>query len=98
MSQRLSPISRPIFIRRLRNLGFEGPIAGGSTLEDFLLFVNREKLYTGFKPKWKREVLRSLRQWENIQATSTVKKYPEIAVGVLQQLGYIVSPPRDGPT
>ena len=68
------------------------------TLEDFLLFLNREKLYTGFKPNWKREVLRSLRQWEDIQAGSTVKKYPEIAVGVLRQLGYTVSPPRGGPT
>ena len=68
------------------------------TLEDFLLFLNREKLYTGFKPNWKREVLRSLRQWEDIQAASTVKKYPEIAVDVLQQLGYTVSPPGGGPT
>lgn len=29
MSQRLTPISRAILIRRLRNLGFDGPFTGG---------------------------------------------------------------------
>jgi len=29
MSQRLSPVSRREFIRRLRALGFDGPYAGG---------------------------------------------------------------------
>ena len=29
MSQRLTPISRTVLIRRLHNLGFEGPIKGG---------------------------------------------------------------------
>ena len=75
--------------------------AGGQafrpTLEDFLLFLNREKLYRDFKPDWKREVLRSLRQWEDIQAASTVRKYPEIAAGVLEGLGYRVIPPAGSP-
>ena len=68
------------------------------TLEDFLLFLNREKLYTDFKPNWRRALLRSLRSWEDLQAASTVKKYPEIAVGVLEKLGYAVSLPGDGTT
>ena len=68
------------------------------TLEDFLLFLNREKLYTDFKPNWRRASLRSLRSWEDLQAASTVKKYPEIAVGVLEKLGYAVSLPGDGTT
>ena len=66
------------------------------TLEDFLLFLNREKLYTDFKPNWKREVLKSLRQWQILQAAATVKKYPEVAVGTLEKLGYAVSRPADG--
>ncbi|MCQ3805651.1 MAG: hypothetical protein OXF41_13615 [bacterium] len=65
------------------------------TLEDFLLFLNRERLYTDFKPGWKREVLRSLWQWETLQAAATVKKYPKTAVGVLLQLGYEISPPGE---
>ena len=66
------------------------------TLEDFLLFLNRERLYTDFKPNWKREVLKSLRQWQILQAAATVKKYPEVAVGTLEKLGYAVSRPADG--
>lgn len=61
------------------------------TLEDFLLFLNREKLYTDFKPHWKPAVLRSIRVWKERQAAATVKKYPEIAVGVLEKLGHTVS-------
>ena len=68
------------------------------TLEDFLLFLNQEELYTNFKPNWKHAVLRSLRAWEAIQAASTVKKYPETAVDALEKLGYAVSPAADDGT
>ena len=67
------------------------------TLEDFLLFLNREKLYTDFKPGWKEGVLRSRRQWDEGQVASTVRKYPEISAGVLEGLGYMVSPPAGSP-
>lgn len=66
------------------------------TLEDFLLFLNHEKLYTDFKPGWKRAVLRSLRRWETLQAAATVEKYPETAVGVLEKLGYTIAPTGKG--
>ena len=62
------------------------------TLEDFLLFLNREKLYTDFKPNWKPTVLRSLQGWKDRQAAATVQKYPELAAGVLTKLGYTVLP------
>ena len=68
------------------------------TLEDFLLFLNRERLYTDFKPGWKRAVLRSLRQWEEVQAVATVKKCPVVAASVLTKLGYTVFPPGGGVT
>ena len=62
------------------------------TLEDFLLFLDREKLYTDLKPDWKYEVLRSLDEWKQRQAATTVKKYPETAIRVLEELGYTVTP------
>ena len=67
------------------------------SLENFLLFLNREKLYTNFKPDWRPEVLRSLRGWRDRQAAATVKQYPEIAAGVLEGLGYRVIPPAGSP-
>lgn len=76
------------------------PVGGQAfrpTLEDFLLFLNREKLYTDFKPNWQPAVIRSLRRWEGIQAVSTVRKYPEIAAGVLEGLGYRIIPPAGSP-
>ena len=75
------------------------PVGGHSflpTLEDFLLFLNRERLYTDFKPNWRPTTLRSLQESRNRQAAATVKKNPELAAGVLTELGYAVSPPADG--
>ncbi len=63
------------------------------TLEDFLLFLNRERLYTDFKPNWKPTVLRSLQDWKNRQAVSTARDYSEAAAGALTKLGYTVSRP-----
>lgn len=68
------------------------------TFEDFLLFLDREKLYTGFKPNWKPAVLRSLEEWNGRQAAATAQRYPEKAARVLQRLGYSVSPPDNGGT
>ena len=65
------------------------------TLEDFLLFLNREKLYTDFKPNWKPTVLRSLQEWTDRQAVSTAREYSEAAAGELTKLGYTVAPPAD---
>ena len=61
------------------------------TFEDFLLFLNREKLYTDFKSNWRPEVLRSLREWKDGQVEAVVKRSPKVAVGVLERLGYRVA-------
>ena len=66
------------------------------TLEDFLLFLNRERLYTDFKPNWQPTVLRSMQDWKTRQAVSTAKDYSEAAAGALTKLGYTVSPPAGG--
>ena len=66
------------------------------TLEDFLLFLNREKLHTDFRPNRKPTVLRSLQEWKHRQAAASVQKYPQVAAGELTQLGYTVDPPADG--
>ena len=63
------------------------------TLEEFLLFLDREKLFTNFKTNWKHEVRRSLREWSDRQAAATVNRHPQIAADVLKQLGYTLSPP-----
>ena len=65
------------------------------TLEDFLLFLNRERLYTDFKPNWKSTVLRSLQEWRARQAAASAQKYPDVAAGALTRLGYTVDPPAD---
>ena len=66
------------------------------TLEDFLLFLNRERLYTDFKPNWKPTVLRSLQEWRARQAAASAQKYPDVAADALTKLGYTVDPPADG--
>ena len=58
------------------------------TLEDFLLFLDREHIFTHFKEGWKPAVLSSLRSWEEIQARSTVRQYPRLAADALRDMGY----------
>lgn len=64
------------------------------TLEEFLLFLDRERLYTNMKPNWKRKVLRSLEEWREHQAAATAKRHPSTTAAALRQLGYTISPPR----
>ncbi|MDE0268936.1 MAG: hypothetical protein OXI96_07870 [Acidimicrobiaceae bacterium] len=59
------------------------------TFEDFLLFLEREKLYTNFKQGWKTAVLASLQEWKHAQAASTVRHYPHTAAETLTRLGYL---------
>ena len=63
------------------------------TLEDFLLFLEREKLYTNFKTGWKAAVQDSLKEWERSQAASTVRRYHDTAVSTLTELGYTITAP-----
>ena len=57
--------------------------------------MNRERLYTDFKPNWKPTVLRSQQEWRSRQAAASAQKYPEVAADALTKLGYTVDPPAD---
>ena len=65
------------------------------TLEEFLLFLDRENLFNDWKDGWKPELIRSLEGWERIQARATARQFPDEAAGALEALGYdVTAPPR----
>ena len=63
------------------------------TLEEFLLFLDRENLFDDWKEGWKPRLVRSLEAWERRQARATARQFPDEAVGALEALGYSVTPP-----
>ncbi|MCY3562012.1 MAG: hypothetical protein OXH20_12730 [bacterium] len=65
------------------------------TLEDFLLFLDREGLYTDWKDGWRPKLIQSLEEWERLQARATARQFPEEAVSALEALGYGVTAPKD---
>lgn len=65
------------------------------TLEEFLFFLNDEKLFTDWRKGWKQHLETTLTEWERIQARSVVRTYPQEAVETLSALGYDVNPPID---
>ena len=64
------------------------------TLEEFLLFLDRENLFNDWKAGWKPRLIRSLEAWERRQARATARQFPDEAIGALEALGYRVTPPR----
>ncbi len=62
------------------------------TLEDFLLFLDREGIFANWKPGWRTEVIESLAEWDRSQARATVRRYPEEAIAQLEDLGHVVTP------
>ncbi|MDE0652420.1 MAG: hypothetical protein OXI26_02045 [bacterium] len=64
------------------------------TLEEFLLFLDRESLFNDWKEGWKPRLTQSLEAWERRQARATARQFPEEAVGALETLGYSVTAPR----
>jgi len=66
------------------------------TLEDFLLFLNREDIYKEFRSGWEGSVKESLQDWERTQVTRTAQKYPSVTADALSELGYEVSLPGGG--
>ena len=66
------------------------------TLEEFLLFLDRENLFNDWKEGWKPRLIRSLEAWERRQAQATARQFPEEAVGALEALGYRVTAPGAG--
>ena len=63
------------------------------TLEEFLLFLDREGLFNDWKEGWKPKLIQSLEAWERMQARATARQFPEEAVGALEALGYGVTAP-----
>ena len=63
------------------------------TLEEFLLFLDRERLFDNWKAGWKPKVLDSLEVWERRQARTTARQFPDEAIGALDALGYSVIAP-----
>ena len=82
--------------RRLQEIHF--PVGGRRfrpTIEDFLKFLDHEKLFVEWKPGWNDYVRQSLRTWERLQTRAAVRRCPEAAVHQLQHMGYRVEPPTD---
>lgn len=71
--------------------------AGGrrfrATLEDFLFFLDRDKIFTDWKPGWEGALVESRKKWQTIQVRATVRRYPELIVQALEGIGYKVTPP-----
>ena len=64
------------------------------TLEEFLLFLSDEHLYTDWSRDWKQVVKLSLEEWELLQARSTTRSHPSETAKVLESLGYQITPPE----
>ena len=71
--------------------------AGGrpfrATLEDFLFFLDRDKIFTDWEPGWEGAVAKSREKWLTIQVRATVRRHPELIAQALRGIGYKVSPP-----
>lgn len=80
---RLSEIHFPVGGRRFR-----------PTVEEFLRFLNREKLFVDWRSGWDQRVERSLIDWERNQARATVRQHTEAAVSQLRHMGYLVTSPE----
>lgn len=85
---RLAEIHFPVGGRRFR-----------PTIEELLLFLDREKLFNDWRRSWRRVLLDSLGDWEARQARATVRRHQEAAISELEALGYTITPPPgdDGP-
>lgn len=64
------------------------------TLEEFLFFLNDERLFTDWQEGWRQHLDKTLTNWECIQARTTIRTYEKDAADVLRELGYKVIPPQ----
>lgn len=72
------------------------PAGGGrfrATIEDFLFFLDRDRIFTDWKPQWEQALKRSREKWEQIQIRATVRRRPEQIAEALEGIGYRVEPP-----
>lgn len=65
------------------------------TLEEFIFFLNDEKLFTDWQEGWRQNLERTLTDWERIQAKSAVRTYPQEAAEALISLGHEIHFPED---
>lgn len=64
------------------------------TLEDFLMFLDQEKIFTDWIAENYKEIIEESRlKWERIQARTTARRFPQEAAETLEGLGYQVAPP-----
>ena len=80
---RLFEIHFPVGTRRFR-----------PTVEEFLEFLHREKLFVDWRAGWNRIVEDSLSEWERNQTRAAVRQHTDAAVVQLQSMGYVITPPR----
>ena len=66
------------------------------TIEDFLLFLDRERLFRGWKSNspWRATARARLDDYEQAQAVATVRHYPEAIAQELRALGWSVTRPK----
>lgn len=65
------------------------------TVEEFLLFLDREHLFSDWSNRgWRQVVEESLSDWEERQARATVRRYQHAAVDELTRLGFVVERPN----
>ncbi len=77
---------------RLQEIHF--PVGGRRfrpTVEEFLGFLDREKLFTDWRPGWNAILNESLDAWNRRQAQATVRNNPEAAIEQLKKMGYQVA-------
>ena len=58
------------------------------TVEDFFRFLDREKLFTDWKPGWDKIVDASLDEWHARQTRAAVRNDPQSAIQQLSAMGY----------
>ena len=91
-----SVLSAAIYDAVLRDPDELDPVGGRRfrpTVEQFLRFLDREKLFVDWRSGWDRIVEKSLIDWERNQARATVRQRTEAAVDQLRRMGYEVTSP-----
>lgn len=84
-------------LRRHQEIHF--PVGGRRfrpTVEDLLLFLDHEELFTEWPiPAWRSTVKASQTRYERAQARATMRRFPEEAARELSELGYVIGAPPE---
>jgi hypothetical protein len=70
------------------------------TIEEFLLFLDRERIFRGWRPDsgWKKLARDRVDDYERRQARATVRHFAADIAEELTELGWTVNPPKVEPT